>query len=129
MTELSDQEYAEFTKGMMEFEKTRPVIEKITRKILYNTLSGAIIAKISDENYTTQDPAFALLDVEQSYFDYTKLKEEYYVSDNRVMRIPGRRVSEIKRLIVPTENGRFTVTKHNMLFVSEQGETYDYRKN
>ena len=109
MTELSDEEYAEFAKGMMEFEKIRPVIEKITRKILYNTLSGAIIAKISDENYTIQDPAFALLDVEQSYFDYTKLKEEYYVSDNRVIRIPGRKVSEIKRLLVPTENGRFTV--------------------
>ena len=64
MTDQKQQAWDEFVKGMEEFERTRPAVIKIVRKILYNTLSGAIIQKISDDEFVNTNTDLSVLDVD-----------------------------------------------------------------
>lgn len=129
MTDQKQQAWDEFVKGMEEFERTRPAVIKIVRKILYNTLSGAIIQKISDDEFVNTNTDLSVLDVDQTYFDHSKLLTEFYVKDSTIHKKPRTRLDFTKRRLEPCVNGKFTTLPNNMLFVSNQGDTYDYRRN
>lgn len=122
-------ELEEFFKGIAEFEATRPQPVVIVNKILYNKFSGAILQKITTVDYVNDNDDLAVMDVDQTYMHDENLLVDFYVKDGVVIKKDRKRLDYNRRLLEPCENGRFTTVPGNMLFVTDEGDTYDYRKD
>ena len=118
----------EFLKGLELFEAGRTQSQPVINKVLYNKLSGAIIQKITTE-YTNTHPDLDLIDVDQTFIHCEDLLKNFYVKDGCVERRKIERFNYLKKVLEPCDQGRFTTAKNNMLFIADQGDSYEYTKN
>ena len=127
---MTDEELAlqEFLKGLELFEASKTENKPVINKILYNKLNGVILKKITEE-YTNTHPDLALMNVDQTYIHNEDLIKNYYVQDGQVVRRTIERLNYSKKVLEQSETGRFTTVKNNMIFVADQGDCYEYKRN
>ena len=127
---MTDEELAlqEFLKGLELFEASKTENKPVINKILYNKLNGVILKKITEE-YTNTHPDLTLMNVDQTYIHDEDLIKNYYVQDGQVVRRTIERLNYSKKVLEQSETGRFTTVKNNMIFVADQGDCYEYKRN
>ena len=125
---MSD-EYEEFLKGMAHFEANRPKAIVIVNKILYNKFSGEILKKITTVGYVNDNSNLDIMDVDQTFIHNENLFIDFYVKDGLITKKNRKKLDYNKRLLEQSEHGRFTTLRSNMLFVAQEGDNYDYKKD
>jgi len=54
---------------------------------------------------------------------------DFYVKDGLITKKNRKKLDYNKRLLEQSEHGRFTTLRSNMLFVAQEGDNYDYKKD
>lgn len=124
MTEINPID--ELLKGIQLFEDNKPTDVKIVRKVSYQTLTGAILERVTTEGWIPVD-GLSTIDVDMADFNDENLIKNFHIKDNILQKKPQVRLDFSKRLLEPSQGGKFTTLPNNMLFVSIRGDTYDYR--
>ena len=72
---------------------------------------------------------YPLIDDGLTRDDCEDLLKNFYVKDGCVARRKIERFNYLKKVLEPCDQGRFTTAKNNMLFIADQGDSYEYTKN
>lgn len=105
------------------FAVKHPGPKQIEYKVVYEEATGEIVAASVDE--VRLQPGLKYLVVDKETYETPGLIPKYEIKGGKVSPIDFERQSE-KRL-EKKEDGQYTTTKDNMLFVDKFGDTYGNR--